>query len=110
MRYITMIAVATCSAATAGCVTTDPVPAGNGQYLVSRENYLGLGTRSGQREDAIEKAKTFCAENGGKVPLIGGSSSHGVPGITPVGSSLTFSCVETDNTDYQKQQAAFKAE
>jgi hypothetical protein len=81
--------------ALAGCVTSPVAPLGDGAYTVSMQTSFGVTTRSAMQGKLIDEATAYCAKEG-KLPLLRNSVSSGVPGLTNVGATIVFSCVQME--------------
>lgn len=79
--------------ALASCATSPIAPLGDGAYTVSMQTAFGVTTRSAMQGKLIDEATAYCAKEG-KLPLLRNSVSSGVPGLTNVGATIVFSCVQ----------------
>jgi hypothetical protein len=87
MRYTILI-----SLLLMGCSTSDPIRVGDNRYMISTTNYIGLSTRAGQIQRAMDDANDFCRKRG-KVAQLQSDSSQGQPAVTPVSENVVFTCV-----------------
>ena len=75
----------------AGCVTSNPVPMGNGVYMVSAR--VPFSGETGAKSKALQEGSTFCTGQGATLQLISTDSHecalHGGCGEAQV----TFKCV-----------------
>lgn len=76
-----------------GCVTSPIQQLTEGTYTVSINTALGLTTRSALQDKAIDRAEEFCAKQG-KVAHLINENGAGVVGLTNVGVTIAFSCVQ----------------
>jgi hypothetical protein len=76
----------------AGCVSTiDPVPMGNGVYMISTRARGGLSTDAQLTSKTVAAANAFCGRSG-KSAIVQTASSSGVQGFTPQDSQVLFKC------------------
>jgi len=87
MRYVILI-----SLLLMGCSTSDPIRVGENRYMISTTNYIGLSTRAGQIQRAMDDANDFCAKRG-RVAQLQTDNSEGQPAVTPVSENVVFTCV-----------------
>ena len=90
MRFGTQIVIPI-SLLLTGCSTSDPMRVGDNRYMIATTNYIGLSTRAGQIQRAMDDANEFCAKRG-KVAQLQADGREGQPAVTPVSESIVFSC------------------
>jgi hypothetical protein len=80
-----------CAALIAGCVTTsDVVPIGNGQFMLTGHATGGLNAGKGTAA-AAEKAAEYCNTQGKSLVVVG-SDFHGMAAVGGESTSMTFTC------------------
>ncbi len=80
-----------------GCVTTQPQSIGRDTYMVET-----MGTNMTVRP-ALDKATSFCAQQGKKVKLLTTDKAGVGPGAN---SSITFMCLDPTDPRYQNTAPA----
>jgi hypothetical protein len=82
----------------AGCVVnSDIVPAGKDSFMVvSTARGGATGTI-----DAVKAANQYCGTESRQM-IIRRMDTNGVPGLSPVSSTLVFSCVSADDPEYRR--------
>jgi hypothetical protein len=78
------------------CFAQVVVPNINGTYTTSESRWLITGGYEKARSDALGYAKNFCEQKNSAYFVIE-EKRDGVPGFTPLGSQITFTCKPNEN-------------
>jgi hypothetical protein len=86
---------------TAGCVSTsEVVPLGKDSYMLNSTSRGGLNAGR-EQIDGAKAANAYC-DAMGKHMIVRRMDTHGVAGWTPITAQFVFSCVSTDDPEYQR--------
>jgi hypothetical protein len=99
-RSLFSLALALTPLAGCGVSTSDIVPAGRDSYLLDTTSRGGLFAGK-ERVDGLKTANVYC-EQQGRHMIIRRTDTTGIAGIGPVTNSLIFSCVTSDDPEYQR--------
>ena len=92
------IAVSACVALAACAGVSEPVPVGDGVYLVTAHGVANWSTDPDQKAAALQKAAQFCNGMGREMQTIG-SSDSGPGGFATISSAgVQFRCVSQATT------------
>jgi hypothetical protein len=84
-----------------GCVSTsDIVPLGKDSFMLNSTSRGGLFAGK-EKIDGAKAANAYC-EAAGKHMIVRRIDTNGVAGISPVTASFVFSCVSSDDPEYQR--------
>ena len=84
-----------------GCVSTsEVVPVGRDSFMLTSTSRGGLYAGR-ERIEGAKTANQYC-DAIGKHMIIRRTDSNGIPGLGPVTSDLVFSCVASDDPEYQR--------
>ena len=84
-----------------GCVSTsEVVPVGRDSFMLTSTSRGGLYAGK-ERSEGAKAAHQYC-DTIGKHMIIRRTDSNGIPGLGPVTSNLVFSCVASDDPEYQR--------
>ncbi len=70
---------------------TDPVPMGDGRYMVSMNAHGGFQSDGELLTQSINRANQFCASQG-KIAEVLDTHASGVQGWTPQNNQVVFKC------------------
>jgi hypothetical protein len=83
-----------------GCATTSQVvPYGKDSYIISADDAWGGYSSTSLQVRAAQRANAFC-ENQGQKMVVRNTSNTGVQAWTGTSSSLVFSCVDSNDSEY----------
>jgi hypothetical protein len=101
MRMILPAAVAlTVGLSGCGVSTSEVVPVGRDSFMLTSTARGGLYAGQ-ERIEGAKAANQYCGTLS-KHMIIRRSDGNGIPGIGPVTSNLVFSCVASDDPEYQR--------
>jgi hypothetical protein len=107
VRRVKILAPAIALTLTA-CGAGDVLQAGPSTYQITAQEGLITGGWSAAQREAIAKGEQYCSALGQHFTLIG-ANNNGMPGWTPLSSSITFSCGADANAARQAIDASNQA-